>query len=151
MSNQEKKQQKNSKYDRKKTMNEVYKHRIVEEDCSPLKDKTTFNTPSDMASVIDYKMKRVSDNTMEDINDKITLKEASNSNLEKRSHKTQKSNKRNSDVSKGAYQFGDLKITDETNSKNMSVSDNTVEEDHKRKSFISTKSRTNSFILGKKS
>lgn len=130
-------------------MNEVYNHRIVEEDCSPLKDKTTFNTPTDMVSVIDDKMKKISDNTIAEVNDpdRITLKEASNSNVEKRSHKTQKSNKRMSDVSKGTYQFGDLKITDETNSKNMSVSDNT-EDDHKRKSFISTKSRTNSFILG---
>lgn len=130
-------------------MNEVYNNRIVEEDCSPLKDKTTFNTPTDMVSVIGDKMKKYSDNTIAEgnDNDRITLKEASNSNKEKRSQKTQKSNKRMSDVSKGAYQFGDLKITDETNSKNMSVSDNT-EDDRKRKSFISTKSRTNSFILG---
>jgi hypothetical protein len=121
---------------------------MVEDDCSPLKDKTTFNTPTDMGTNNDHKMKQTSDNTLPDVNDpeKIVLNKKDNSILERRSNNTHKSMKRNSEVSKETNNFGDLKITDETNSKNMSVSNYTVEDNNKRKSYISNQSRTNSFI-----
>jgi hypothetical protein len=121
---------------------------MVEDDSSPLKDKTTLYTPTDNGTNNDFKIKQISDNTLPDVSDpeKIVLNKKDNSILEKRSNNTHKSMKRNSEASKETYNFGDLKITDETNSKNMSVSNYTVEDNNKRKSYISNQSRTNSFI-----
>lgn len=58
-----------------KTLNQVLFNRIQEEDCSPLKDKTTFNTPTELISNNEGKtdsfMKNASDNTIQTINQNL--------------------------------------------------------------------------------
>lgn len=142
------------KYDRKKTMNEGYKRKIDEESCSPLKDITSHHTPSEMISNMELRKipkeeKKTSDNTLviTDVNDKYT----SNNNIsDKVMMQSRNMNKSEYETYSNDLQQDDLKITDETNSKNMSVSNTTFDDNEpKRKSFIESRSRTNSYISSK--
>lgn len=62
-------------------------------------------------------------------------------------YKNSESNNSKSDVSGEQNKFEDLKVTDDSNSKNVSVSEVTGDDDRemRRVSFISSKSRTKSF------
>jgi len=70
LSNQEKIfKPKMQKYDRKQTLNYTHHNKIADDDCSPMKDKTTINTPTDFVSntdnvIGDNKKRNLSDNTM---------------------------------------------------------------------------------------
>ena len=89
---------------------------------------------------LDENEKYTSNNVSEHINQQSRITGQSKS---RKSYSEYSQNQKNN--------FQDLRITDETNSKNMSVSDITNEEDQesRRRSFISGRSRTNSFVSGK--
>ncbi|CAI2362363.1 unnamed protein product [Moneuplotes crassus] len=143
-------------YPAKRTISKMMTEKIPEEDCTPLKDKTTFNTPTEIVSNFGGREggQNVSQKTITTNNQ---LKEKSQRKpsviRQKRNtinHQIFPHMKRNDeddeDVSTIKDQLNNLKMTDETNSKNMSVSDNTNTDQGKRKSFISNRSKTNEFV-----
>jgi hypothetical protein len=117
-----------------------------------LKDKTTFNTPTDIVSNNDGQQNKVifaGDNT---VSPTLDGDHTSNNISDVLIGGSRGTNSKVSydDVSEGnKYKIEDIKITDE--SKNKSVSDATGDEEKelRRASFISTKSKTNSFIESK--
>lgn len=149
---------------------------MIEED-GVLKDKTTFHTPSEIISNVGGIKKNTSDNTITTTQPIQKVYENDNFSLQlllKRKEKMKRErvsllpkagcwfhialnnqilpnfqNKSDDDNNSLSGQLKHLKMTDETNSKNVSVSDKTVTDEGKRKSFISSRSRTNEFQRGK--
>ena len=74
-------------YDRKKTLNEAYKNRIdeiIDEAWSPLKDKTSMNTPSELKSNADANMGYSnSDHRKHSTNSKFNISNKTNKTIDK--------------------------------------------------------------------